>query len=72
MKLLLVLIPLAAASGDAAFRWPESAGSSLALLLLGPLVFSIVWLTVRAATAVDDPSGPPSAAPRSARDRRPD
>jgi hypothetical protein len=55
MKLLLALTAVAAAFADAAFRWPEASGSSLALLLLGPLVFLIVWLTVRAATVLDEP-----------------
>ena len=47
MKFLLALGAFTAASADVAFRWPDSAATTLAALLFGPLVFAIVWLTVR-------------------------
>jgi hypothetical protein len=57
MKVLLALGAFTAASGDVAFRWPDSSAATLAALLFGPLVFGIVWLTVRGAQARDEKSG---------------
>ncbi|HEX4739528.1 MAG TPA: hypothetical protein VH331_18420 [Allosphingosinicella sp.] len=51
MKVLLALSAFTAASGDVAFRWPDSSATTLATLLFGPLVFGIVWLTVRGSAA---------------------
>jgi hypothetical protein len=47
MKVLLALSAFTAASADVAFRWPDSGATTLAAILFGPLVFAIVWLTVR-------------------------
>ena len=49
MKILLALSAFTMASADVAFRWPDSAATTLAAILFGPLVFAIVWLTVRGA-----------------------
>jgi hypothetical protein len=54
MKVLLALSAFTAASADVAFRWPDSAATTLAALLFGPLVFAIVWLTVRVPRAQDE------------------
>ena len=54
MKVLLALSAFTAASADVAFRWPDSAATTLAALLFGPLVFAIVWLTVRGADEKQD------------------
>ncbi len=54
IKILLALSAFTAASADVAFRWPDSAATTLAAILFGPLVFAIVWLTVRRS---DDPNG---------------
>lgn len=51
IKILLALSAFTAASADVAFRWPDSAATTLAAILFGPLVFAIVWLTVRRAEA---------------------
>jgi hypothetical protein len=47
IKVWLALSAFAAASADVAFRWPGTSATALAMLLFGPLVFGIVWLTVR-------------------------
>ena len=57
MKILLALSAFTAASADVAFRWPDSAATTLAALLFGPLVFGIVWLTVRGASVEDGKEG---------------
>lgn len=53
MKVLLALSAFTAASADVAFRWPDSSATTLAAILFGPLVFAIVWLTVRGSEARD-------------------
>ena len=57
MKFLLALSAFTAASADVAFRWPDSAATTLAALLFGPLVFGIIWLTVRGAGKADEMDG---------------
>ena len=57
MKFLLALSAFTAASADVAFRWPDSAATTLAALLFGPLVFGIVWLTVRGGGAGGEKDG---------------
>ena len=54
MKILLALSAFTAASADVAFRWPDSAATTLAAILFGPLVFAIVWLTLRRSGAEGD------------------
>jgi hypothetical protein len=53
IKILLALSAFTAASADVAFRWPDSTATTLAAILFGPLVFAIVWLTVRRSDAPD-------------------
>jgi hypothetical protein len=57
MKVLLALSAFTAASADVALRWPDSAATTLAALLFGPLIFAIVWLTVRGSQAKDERHG---------------
>lgn len=57
MKVLLALSAFTAASADVAFRWPDSSATTLAALLFGPLVFGIVWLTVRGSAAGNEAKG---------------
>jgi hypothetical protein len=53
IKLWLALSAFAAASADVALRWPGTSATALAMLLFGPLIFGMVWLTVRGISPED-------------------